>query len=46
MAHDRDEIALGYIQIDIAQDVKELSFGQRINAFDAAKTDHCLCFHS
>ena len=44
--HDRDEIALGYIQIDIAEDVKELSFGQRINSFDMLKLDHCLRFHS
>src|SRR6266480_4793337 len=39
-AHNRDEVAFLNLQIDLAQDVKELFLRQRIAAFDVLKLNH------
>src|ERR1044072_2315609 len=39
-AHDGNEVALIDFKIDVAQDVKELSFRERIKAFEMFECDH------
>src|SRR5437762_7788731 len=42
--HDRDEVAFLNLQIDLAQNVKELFLRQRIAAFDVLKLNHIGAF--
>src|SRR6266446_2593682 len=39
-AHDGNEVAFVYLQVNVAQDVKELSVRKRIKAFEVFKGDH------
>src|SRR4029077_20005179 len=41
-SHHRNKVAGGNIQIDVAQDVKQLSASERIGAFDVVQPDHAL----
>src|SRR5438067_8360613 len=43
-AHNRDEVAFLNLQIDLAQNVKELFLRQRIAAFDVLKLNHIGAF--
>ena len=38
-SHDGNEIALLHLEIDVAQNVKKLSFCERVNALDAMQSD-------
>ena len=40
--HYGDEIAFGYVEIDVAQDVKRLPMPQWITAFEVAKANHVM----
>ena len=39
-AHDGNKFALRDIDVDVAQDIKEFSFGQRKKTFDVTQLDH------
>src|ERR1051326_6640737 len=39
-AHDRDKLAFLDVEIDVAEDVKKLCFGQWITTFDVTELDH------
>ena len=39
-AHDGNELALVDFETDVAQDIKELPFGEWINAFEIFESDH------
>src|SRR5260370_6412830 len=38
--HDRNKFAFFDVDVDVTQDIKELSSGQRIKTFDASQLDH------
>src|SRR6266850_4760639 len=38
--HDRNKLAFGNVEIDIAQDVKEFPFREGMAAFEVLETDH------
>ena len=38
--HDGNEVAFVYLQVDVAQDVKEFAFRERVEAFEVFKFDH------
>src|SRR5439155_21330316 len=39
-AHDRNKFAFFDVDVDVTQDIKEFSFGQRIKTFDVSQLDH------
>ena len=41
-AHDRNEFAFLDVDVDVAQDIKEFRFGERIRTFDSTQLDHNL----